>query len=170
MARLHVCPLSRLPATAAQSGARSLITLMTAGHALVRRPDAIAPDRHLLVGVSDIVSPTAGYTHPEEGHVAAMLAFFAAWDREAPLLMHCYAGVSRSTAAAYVGACALRPDRSEEEVAAALRSASPTATPNARIVALADALLGRQGRMAAAIARLGRGQDCYEGEPFWLEV
>ena len=42
-------------------------------------------------------------------------------------------------------------------IAQALRRASPTATPNIRIVSLADRLLGRDGRMIAAIETIGRG-------------
>jgi predicted protein tyrosine phosphatase len=37
-------------------------------------------------------------------------------------------------------------------------------------VALADDALGRRGRMKEAIAKIGRGQECSEGEPFTLEL
>ena len=66
------------------------------------------------------------------------------------------AGISRSTAAAFV-TCALSPDRSEASIAQALRRASPTAKPNIRIVALADDMLGRNGRMVDAITAIGPG-------------
>ncbi|MGL4728137.1 MAG: protein tyrosine phosphatase, partial [Bosea sp. (in: a-proteobacteria)] len=79
-------------------------------------------------------------------------------------------GVSRSTAAAYITACLLNPHRDEAEAARALRAASPSATPNARLVAIADEMLGRQGRMVAGIASIGRGADCFEGTPFRLEL
>ena len=52
--------------------------------------------------------------------------------------------------------------------AAALRRASPYATPNARLVALADDLLARRGRMVDAVLSIGRGAETYEGEPFML--
>jgi predicted protein tyrosine phosphatase len=55
------------------------------------------------------------------------------------------------------------------EIARELRRVSPTATPNRRMVALADERLERNGRMSAAIAAIGRGTDCYEGAPFALE-
>jgi predicted protein tyrosine phosphatase len=84
--------------------------------------------------------------------------------------MHCYAGISRSTAGAYVAACLLNPQREEHAIAQELRRASPTATPNPRIVALADRALGRDGRMSAAIDRIGRGVMAYEGDPFRLDV
>jgi predicted protein tyrosine phosphatase len=102
--------------------------------------------------------------------VRELIAFAGAWDRAEPLLIHCYAGVSRSTAAAFIAACALGPERDEGEIARALRAASPTATPNARLIALADAALDRGGRMIEAVAAIGRGAECFEGEPFALEL
>jgi predicted protein tyrosine phosphatase len=78
--------------------------------------------------------------------------------------------VSRSTAAAFITACALRPHRDEAEIAQAVRTKSPTATPNSRLVTIADAMLGRNGRMVAAIEKIGRGRNCFEGAPFALEL
>jgi predicted protein tyrosine phosphatase len=78
--------------------------------------------------------------------------------------------VSRSTAAAFIAACALAPERDELVIARAIRAASPTATPNGRLVALADEALGRKGRMISAIETIGRGEDCFEGTPFVLEL
>ena len=85
------------------------------------------------------------------------------WDRAAPLVMHCYAGISRSTAGAFVAACALNPRRDERAIAQALRHASPTATPNIRIVCARRPALGRAGRMIAAIEQIGRGVMALRG-------
>ena len=120
--------------------------------------------------MSDIVAPMPGQVLPEATHLEALLVFFRAWDRAEPMVIHCWAGVSRSTAAAYIAACALRPERDEFAIARALRAASATATPNARLVALADEALRRGGRMNAAIAQIGRGEACLEGAPFALEL
>lgn len=169
MSRLHVCSLARVPHAVVETGARSLITLLDHGTPLAR-PDSIAAERHLHVSMSDIVLALDGHVLPCESHVAALLDFIRRWDRAEPMLIHCYAGVSRSTAAAYVAACALSPGRDEFELAALLRERSPTATPNRRIVELADDMLRRRGRMAAAIEAIGRGADCYEGVPFSLEL
>ncbi len=167
--RLYVCPMTKVIETVQASGARSLLTILTAGASLVR-PREIAPDRHLRIAVSDIDAPRDGHVLAGDEHIDRMLAFFADWDRSAPLLIHCYAGVSRSPAAAYAAMCALAPQRCEMELAQELRQASPTATPNRRLVALADHKLGRSGRMNAAIAAIGRGADCFEGAPFALEL
>ena len=86
---------------------------------------------------------------PGEEHVARLIAFAGGWDRGAPMVVHCFAGISRSTAAAYVAACALNPQRDEAAHRLGIRRASRTAQPNARIVSLADRLLKRDGRMVA---------------------
>jgi predicted protein tyrosine phosphatase len=169
MGRLHVCSLAKVPDTVRDTGARSLVTLIDRG-THVARPLEIAADRHLYVSISDIVEAIDGHILPSDGHVAELLEFVRRWDRAAPMLIHCYAGVSRSTAAAFITACALSPHRDEYEIATAIRRNSPTATPNARLIALADAMLQRDGRMSAAIRRIGRGQDCFEGVPFALEL
>jgi predicted protein tyrosine phosphatase len=169
MLRIHVCPLSKLAETVRATGAQSLVTLIDKGTP-VRRPSGIAAGKHLVVILSDIVVELEGHTLPAKSHVEKLLAFVRRWDQTAPLLIHCWAGVSRSTAAAFIAACALRPYRNEAEIAQAVRANSPTATPNARLVAIADVMLGRDGRMVAAVEKIGRGRTCFEGAPFVLEL
>ncbi|MGH6835144.1 MAG: tyrosine phosphatase family protein [Methylocella sp.] len=169
MLRIHVCPLSKLPETVRVSGAQCLVTLIDEGTS-VMRPVGIAAEKHLVVVLSDIAVEVEGHTLPSETHVEKLLDFVRRWDQTAPLLIHCFAGVSRSTAAAFIAACALRPHRNESEIAQAVRANSPTATPNPRLVAIADSILGRNGRMVAAIEKIGRGCDCLEGAPFALEL
>ncbi|WP_029030361.1 tyrosine phosphatase family protein [Salinarimonas rosea] len=169
MPYLQVCPLSRLDETVRTTRASHLVTLAGVGTALAR-PAAIAEDRHLTLFMSDIVEPMDGHVLPGIEHVGPFLGFVRAWDRAAPLVIHCWAGISRSTASAFVAACALAPERDEAVIALALRAASPMATPNRRIVAVADELLGRRGRMVDAVAAIGRGADAYEGVPFTLAL
>jgi predicted protein tyrosine phosphatase len=169
MPDLHVCPLSRLHETVAATGASHVVTLITRG-TRVERPSPIRPERHLVLGFSDILEPLEGHILPAPEHVAALLAFVRAWDREKPLVVHCFAGISRSTAAAYIAACALLPEWDEGDLARDLRRASGTATPNARLVALADEALGRSGRMVAAIQAIGRGAEAMDAIPFMLKL
>jgi predicted protein tyrosine phosphatase len=169
MPSLHVCSLSRLPETVAATGASHVLTLINVGTPL-ERPAVIAPENHAVVGVSDIAEARDGHVLPAEEHVAQVLDFVRAWPREKPLVIHCYAGISRSTAAAFIAACALAPERDEGAIADALRAASPSATPNPLFVAIADRMLGRDGRMVAAVARIGRGADAFEGTPFCLTL
>ena len=146
-----------------------MVTLLRDVH-LVRRPGTVRFGNHLVLAIDDISVPLEGYTLPADEHVIELIRFVKAWDRTAPLVIHCFAGISRSTAAAYVTACALNPRRDEVEIARLLRNASATATPNARIIALADQALGRNGRMCAAIEAIGRGLEAFEGHPFRIDL
>jgi predicted protein tyrosine phosphatase len=166
---IHVCSLARLHETVEDTGARHVVSLI-GDEAAVERPTAVEAENHLWLRLHDISAPLDGYIMPEEEHVGDLLSFVRRWDRRAPLVVHCYAGISRSTASAFACVCALNPHRDEESIALALRSASPTATPNIRIVSLADRLLGRDGRMVAAIETIGRGIVATEGTPFRLDL
>ncbi len=166
---IHVCSLARLHGTVADSGARHVVSLLDDTFH-IERPRSVTAENHLRLRIHDISVPLDGYVLPEEAHVADLLAFVRGWDRRAPLVVHCYAGISRSTASAFVSVCALAPHRDEAAIARALRRASPTATPNMRIVLLADRLLGRDSRMITAIETIGRGAMATEAEPFRLEL
>jgi len=166
---IHVCPLARLAETVEDTGARHVVSLI-GDEARLERPTGIAPENHLWLRLHDISTPLDGYIIPGEEHVAELLEFVRDWDRQAPLVVHCFAGISRSTASAFASVCALNPHRDEASIAQALRRASPTATPNIRIVSLADRLLGRDGRMVAAIETIGRGALAAEAAPFRLDL
>ena len=110
---IHVCSLARLYATVDETGARHIVTLLRLTDR-VERPAHIAPENHLVLAVDDITAPTEGYTAPGDEHVQRLIHFVGKWDRAAPMVVHCYAGISRSTAGAYVAACALNPARDEQ--------------------------------------------------------
>ena len=166
---IHVCSLARLHDTVNETGARHIVTLLRIVDR-VQRPSTVEEANHLILGMDDITEPLDGYTHPGEEHVLRLIDFAQRWDRKAPMVIHCYAGISRSTAGAFVAACALNPNRSEARIAQAIRDGSATAAPNIRIVSLADRLLGRNGRMIGAIQAIGAGRAAAEGDPFWLDL
>jgi predicted protein tyrosine phosphatase len=166
---IHVCSLARLHETVEDTGARHVVSLL-GDEMTVLRPPGVAPENHLWLRLHDISAPLDGHIIPGDEHIVELLQFVRGWDRRAPLVVHCYAGVSRSTASAFASVCALNPHRDELSIAQALRSASPTATPNIRIVSIADRLLGRDGRMIAAIETIGRGVMADEAMPFRLDV
>ncbi len=164
-----VCPLSRLQDAVEESGARHVVTLVR-DEARVFRPDGIEAENHLWLQIDDIAEPIDGYIAPTELHVERLVTFLDRWDRRQPMVVHCFAGISRSTAAAFIAACAISPQRDEAEIALRLRAASRTASPNPLLVSLADDFLGRGGRMRAAIAKIGYGNSAYEAEPFRLAI
>ncbi|WP_086996580.1 tyrosine phosphatase family protein [Rhizobium sullae] len=168
MTRIVVSPLSRIAEMAVRYGAREMISLMAKEQAF-HRPGVIAADRHLLLHMNDIAfKGTGNLVAPEEAHVRQLIDFAAAWDQRSPLLIHCWMGVSRSPAAALIAALSLAPDQDEIALARCLRSASPYATPNARIVEIGDVLLQRKGRLVEAVRAIGRGADTDGNAPFVL--
>jgi len=166
---IHVCSLSRLHRTVEETGARHVVTLLGIEDA-VPLPAAVPAANYLRLAMHDISGPLDGYVAPQVEHVENLIGFVRKWPRAAPLVIHCYAGISRSTAAAFTTVCALNPHRAEDEIAAALRRASPTAMPNARIVRLADEILGRDGRMIQAIETIAPHVPAIEAEPFRLDL
>lgn len=169
MPHIVVCSLARLHDTVAAHGAQDVVTLISE-NTPVERPDAVSSGRHLFLKFHDITMPMDGMTPPAENHVRELIDFARRWDRQAPMVVHCFAGVSRSTAAAYISALAINDQTDEEALALELRRLSPTASPNIRLVAFADEMLGRSGRMVRAIEKIGRGADAFEGTPFILPL
>jgi predicted protein tyrosine phosphatase len=141
-----------------------LITLLDPQ--LIGQSPRFTPERHLKVAVDDIWEAEAGKVVPDEAMVRRILDFGVGWDGRAPLLVHCWAGVSRSTATAFILACERNPGTPEHTIAQALRNASSGATPNPLLVHFADGLLGRQGRMTAAVQAIGQGRYVYPGAAF----
>ena len=164
---IFVAPLSLVPTTVADARVSHLVTLIN-GETPIDTPPSIGKERHLRLAMNDICQPQDGLVLPCEDHVADLIRFALAWDQRAPLLIHCWAGISRSTAAAFISLCALNPQADEHVLARALRRASPTAYPNRRLVALADEVLEREGRMKAAVEHIGRGQLAEEAQVFSL--
>jgi len=166
-----VCPLSRVPDMARERKPSHVVSLLDPGTSF---PDLHGYGvQHFRLPIHDIETETQGWDLLCETRMRRILDFVGGWEREAPILIHCYAGISRSTATAYITACSHNPAVDEEEIALALRAASPAASPNRRFVALADAELGRGGRMVRAIEKIGRGGswfDIGEAQPFTLPV
>lgn len=164
---IHVCALSALPDVVAGCSASHLVTCLQ-DEILVETPALIRPECHVRLHVHDISEPMPGYAAPSEQHMARLIAFVRLWNGQGPMVIHCWAGISRSTAAAFVSLCALNPGVPELSIARRLRDASPTAWPNRLMIRLGDAALGRSGRMVAAVEAIGRGAGAYEAQPFSL--
>ena len=166
---IHVCSLAALSETARATGASHILTVM-ANVDQVQRPESVLPANHLKVQVDDITEQMDGFVVPSDSHIEQVLNFVRGWDRNAPLVVHCYAGISRSTASAFAAVCALNPHRDEIAIARQIRAASPIASPNRLIVSLADKALGREGRMLRALDEMGPGSMLVEGRPFRVDL
>jgi predicted protein tyrosine phosphatase len=165
---IHASSLGGLATLAASLKSFDLLTLLSPGSVGSHDWRSLAPARHLQLSFHDIAEPAPDLIAPDDATMRAIVDFGRGIaDRD--ILVHCWAGISRSSAAAYVIACDRNPGY-ESAIADELRSRSPVVTPNRLMVALADRQLDRGGRMIEAIARIGRGADAFEGAPYRLPL
>jgi predicted protein tyrosine phosphatase len=168
MTTIIVSPLARIAEMAVRHGAREMISLM-AKEQTFHRPAVIRADRHLLLNMNDITfAGTGDLVAPQELHVRQIIDFTQSWDRSAPLVVHCWMGISRSPAAALIAMLAVHPEEDDLALVGRLRLASPYATPNARLIQIGDAMLNRGGRLVEAVRSIGRGADADGNAPFIL--
>lgn len=151
---IYVCNLLEMPEHAAALAPSHLVSIVSAEE----QPPTPAPlgaERHLRIEVHDISEPLDGHVLPDVDHIAPLIDFFRSWRHDdAPILVHCIAGISRSTAAALI-ALVVKAGGREAEAARHLRQIAPHALPNRRMVEVADGLLGSEGRLIAAREAMG---------------
>jgi predicted protein tyrosine phosphatase len=163
MSSILVTPLSAVEDVIRCRRPSHLVTLLSPEH-MIDTPRGFSRDCHLRLGINDVVDIAAGENPPLQDHVEQLLAFSRNWPADAPLLIHCWAGISRSMAATYIVLCDRLGPGSERDAARAMRSRARHAYPNALLVQYGDELLGRQGRMIDAIRSIGPGVITAEGE------
>ncbi|MEN0087792.1 MAG: tyrosine protein phosphatase [Pseudomonadota bacterium] len=170
MPPILVCPLAEVKGVVSAHGVTQMVSLLSA-NMTPPAPPSIAPADRLSLSFNDLSEPQEGYRAPSAADMDALLEFgLQQWRLDAPLLIHCWFGVSRSTAGALIVACVHRPDIAEAEHAKRLRTLAPFATPNPMMIALADQALGRNGRLVNAVQAIGRGADCASGHLFEFSV
>jgi predicted protein tyrosine phosphatase len=162
---IWICSLAAAPQLAEKLKPSRVVSLLSPYDAF---PEfrGLGKDLHLQVAIHDITEDIGEWQAPASSDTEKLIRFVEGWDRSAPLLIHCWAGISRSSASAFITACVHNPRTDEEEIAWAIRNASPTASPNGRLVGHADALLGRGGRMTRAVEKIGRGDVSDEARAF----
>jgi predicted protein tyrosine phosphatase len=162
MPKLLITPYSELlPAVRRHRPSHVLSVL---ADPVVETPKGIAPERHLQISMHDIFEPADDMVAPSRDHIAHILSFGRGWDRSEPFLVHCWAGISRSTAAAYILLCDMHGPGHELTIAKALRFHAPHAQPNSLMLRHADVLLGRRSAMIEAVQSLGEAVPATEGE------
>ncbi len=150
---LTICGLDELPSHS-ERGVSHVLSILD--------PDWPVPDAfgsygehaRLELRFHDVIEPQPGVVLPRLSHVQEILAFgrdlLAEPAAGAGLLVHCHAGVSRSTAAMLLliaqADAALAPD----DLADTLLGIRRQAWPNLRIVELGAAELGRPALVTAA--------------------
>ena len=130
---------------------------------------AFDPHRRLELRFHDVIETEPGCIAPESLDVEQLLSFGRDLTeaKGTHLLVHCHAGLSRSTAAATLIVAQARPDRPAEEALQTVLSRRPRAWPNLRILELGDALLERRGEIVGAARAHYRRR--LEREPWLIE-
>lgn len=160
---IHVCGILELEEHAAVLQPGRLVSIV-APDEQPPTPRGLDPDAHLRISCHDIVEPTPMEILPDHRHVKQLIAFANEWDPATSMLIHCQAGISRSTAAALV-AYAVHFPGTVDRAAAHLRHTGPHTHPNPLIVALGDELLALQGRLVAAMESMGFPEPVLHGGP-----
>lgn len=106
----------------------------------------------------DIIDETPDKIAPSAADVEALLTFGRAVVREprpgAHLLVHCHAGISRSSASMALLVAQAAPSHSGTEIFAELLRIRPQIWPNLRLIELGDAALNRGGELVAAVRQV----------------
>jgi predicted protein tyrosine phosphatase len=116
---------------------------------------AFAPHARATLYFHDAIEPGPGIVLPAIGDVESVLAFGRdLGDDLGHLLIHCHAGISRSTAAMTMILAQAFPHESEDSIVEKLEAIRPQAWPNSRMIGFADTLLRRDGRLTSAVHKL----------------
>ena len=169
MPMILVTPLSAVSDSIRSYRPSHLVTLLSPEN-MIEPPEGIAPERHLRLGLNDISDPSLGNAPPAAQHIAQLIAFGRDWDGGRPMLVHCWAGISRSMAAAFTLLCDRAKPGSEHQIAQEIRARASYAHPNRLLVRLADQALERDGRMVRAVEAMGPGRLVDEGVPVELPL
>jgi predicted protein tyrosine phosphatase len=119
---------------------------------------AFPPHRRLILRFHDVIELQSDQIAPTREDVERLLVFGreASETPGAHLLVHCRAGVSRSTAAAALILMQANPEWSASAALNAIAAIRPRAWPNLLILEFGDALLGRNGDVVAAAGAIYR--------------
>ena len=106
----------------------------------------------------DVIEEAPGVIPPQPADVEKVLAFGRDLQADpaatAKLLVHCHAGISRSTASMALILAQAKPDMPADAILQGILGIREKAWPNLRILEMGDALLGRGGSLPAAAAAL----------------
>ena len=137
--------------------------VVSIGSPKANTPEGFEPSNplHLRLQFDDVTASSAklhsGPVHPpEREHIEKLIERAEDLLETGFVYCHCAAGISRSTAAAFILQCIRLPPGREREAMEAVLEDNPFAAPNRRMVKLADEILERDGDMLSAIEAVTR--------------
>jgi predicted protein tyrosine phosphatase len=151
---LTICGLEELDAHGA-AGVSHILSILDPDWPEPAAFRAFDPHLRTTLYFHDAIEPGAHIVLPAKADVETILAFGRDLGQDLRhLLIHCHAGISRSTAAMAMILAQAFPQLSEAEIVDRLFAIRPQAWPNSRMIGFADEILGRDGRFTAAVAGL----------------
>lgn len=167
--RLTICGLEELPRHCDPGlipGVTHVLSLLDPGWPEPVSLRQFKLDQRLKLNFHDVIEPVPGWIAPERCDVELLLAFGRNLHPAARrndlqtsvthLLVHCHAGVSRSTASAILLLAQHHPERTAHDIVGQVIRLRPQAWPNLRIIEIGDSLLGRDGEIVASVGLLYR--------------
>ncbi|MDX2257291.1 MAG: hypothetical protein NW205_00085 [Hyphomicrobiaceae bacterium] len=164
---ITVTSLRSMPRVVEETRPRHLVSFVP-WRFMPETPPGIAPERHIKIPIDESVDRKRDGNIVLVNGIARFIAFAHAWDGDGGVVLHCFSGISRSTAAALCLLAERNPETPADVLAQRLRHASVTAHPSLPLVFLGDALLARGGDLVRAVEGLGVGVRAAEGRPFGL--
>ena len=148
---LSICGLDELNGFL-NTGVTHVISILDPDYPVPDGLAKIASENRIVFRFDDATVPGAGRIHPASTDIGKLVE----WSRSLTdsqvkhLLVHCHAGISRSTAAAAIIVADKNPGR-ETEIFKMIDRIRPRNWPNSMMIDLADQLLGCGGAFNAAL-------------------
>ena len=165
-AHIIVAPLNQLDRVVAAEEPEQVLSIISE-ELMPETPLGFARERHHRIPVHDISAPSPGMTIPGIEHAEAILEAASQWTRSGPYVVHCWAGVSRSGAAALLTLASLHKGR-ETEIARYMRARSIFAQPNRALIRAGDEVLGLNGRLVEAVEAMSPADLTAYGTPYHM--
>lgn len=159
--RITVCGIEELEGHCA-AGVSHVLSILDPAWPVPEAFGSFGEHEKLELRFHDVIEETGAQPGPREEHVAQLLRFgrdlIAEPPPQAHLLVHCHAGISRSTASMALILAQALPHQPADAIMAEILRIRDKAWPNLRILEMGDALLGRGGTMTGAAHDLYRQQ------------
>ena len=154
--RMTICGLSELPPDKS-AGVTHLLSILDPGYP-VPDPFGAYDDHHRLdLRFHDVLAHSPHTEKPTEQIIHDILDFGQAFmpkpdaKEQTHLLIHCYMGISRSTAAMTILLAQHFPEATGDEIFARIREIRPIAWPNSLMIKMADRIIGQNGTLLDAL-------------------
>ena len=154
---ITVCGIEELEGHC-ETGASHVLSILDPATPVPEAFGAYGEHDRLELRFDDIIAETPGLIAPNHSHVDQILAFGRSLSMEPPgsahLLVHCHAGISRSTASMALILAQAMPSQSAEAIIERVHAIREKAWPNLRLIEIGDAMLGRNGSLIEAVHSL----------------